>query len=132
MYTPTLLYRHFVTLALWQLFEFIKSGKNRNLIIGFFAIGLAMLTKGPIGAAIPAFAVVGHIFFYKKLQIAKRLSLVPRDHSRTIYSKSGAYRISEPIWFGRYSILFLGKYGWAGLQVHMLMQLTIQFFISIT
>ncbi len=55
----------FVTLALWQLYEFIKSGKNRNLIIGFVAIGLAMLSKGPVGAAIPAFAVIGHILLKK-------------------------------------------------------------------
>ena len=51
----------FVTLALWQLFEFIKTKKHKHWILGFAGIGLAMLTKGPIGAAIPAFAVVGHI-----------------------------------------------------------------------
>lgn len=55
----------FVTLALWQLFEFIKTRKNRHWILGFTAIGLAMLSKGPIGAAIPAFAVVGHILLKK-------------------------------------------------------------------
>ncbi len=55
----------FVTLALWQLFEFLKSGKNKNFILGFTGIGLAMLSKGPIGAAIPAFAVVGHIVLKK-------------------------------------------------------------------
>lgn len=60
----------FVTLALWQLFEFIKTGKNKNWILGFIAIGLAMLSKGPIGAAIPAFAAGGHILLkgeYKRL-----------------------------------------------------------------
>ena len=51
----------FITLALWQLFEFLKTGKNKNWFWGFVAVGLAMLSKGPIGAAIPAFAVVGHI-----------------------------------------------------------------------
>lgn len=50
----------FVTLALWQLYEFLKNGKTRNLIFGFIGMGLAMLSKGPVGAAIPAFAVVGH------------------------------------------------------------------------
>lgn len=55
----------FVTLALWQLFEFVKTRKNKHWILGFFAIGLAMLSKGPIGAAIPAFAVVGHILLKK-------------------------------------------------------------------
>ena len=55
----------FVTLALWQLFEFIKTGRNKNWILGFVAIGLAMLSKGPVGAAIPAFAVGGHLLFKK-------------------------------------------------------------------
>ncbi len=55
----------FVTLALWQLFEFIKTRKNINWFIGFVAIGLAMLSKGPIGAAIPGFAVLGHILIKK-------------------------------------------------------------------
>lgn len=55
----------FVTLALWQLFEFIKTKKHKHWILGFTGIGLAMLSKGPIGAAIPAFAVVGHLLLKK-------------------------------------------------------------------
>lgn len=55
----------FVILAFWQLWEFIKTRKHKNWILGFVAIGLAMLTKGPIGGAIPAFAVVGHIVLKK-------------------------------------------------------------------
>lgn len=55
----------FVTLALWQLFEFIKTKKHKNWILGFTAIGFAMLCKGPIGAAIPAFAVIGHLLLKK-------------------------------------------------------------------
>jgi len=55
----------FITLALWQLFDFIKTGKLKNWFWGFGAVGLAMLSKGPIGAAIPAFAVVGHIILKK-------------------------------------------------------------------
>ena len=51
----------FVTLSLWQLFEFIKNSRTRNMLLGFIAIGLAMLSKGPVGAAIPAFAVAGHL-----------------------------------------------------------------------
>ena len=64
IHTDTLL-QAFVTLALWQLFEFIKTRKNKHWILGFTGIGLAMLSKGPIGAAIPAFAVVGHILLKK-------------------------------------------------------------------
>ncbi len=55
----------FVALALWQLYEFIKHGKTRHMIIGFIAVGLAMLSKGPVGAAIPAFAVTGHLVMKK-------------------------------------------------------------------
>ena len=55
----------FVTLALWQLFEFIKTNKSKHWILGFIGIGLAMLSKGPVGAAIPAFAVTGHLLLKK-------------------------------------------------------------------
>jgi 4-amino-4-deoxy-L-arabinose transferase-like glycosyltransferase len=64
IHTDTLL-QVFITLSIWQLFEFVKTGKNKNFIFGFIAVGLAMLTKGPIGAAIPAFAVGGHILLKK-------------------------------------------------------------------
>jgi len=64
IHTDTLL-QAFVTLALWQLFEFIKTKKTRHWILGFVGIGLAMLSKGPVGAAIPAFAVVGHLLLKK-------------------------------------------------------------------
>jgi len=49
------------TFALWQLYEFIKTGKNINWFLGFTAVGLAILTKGPLGAVIPAFAVTGQL-----------------------------------------------------------------------
>jgi 4-amino-4-deoxy-L-arabinose transferase-like glycosyltransferase len=55
----------FVAFALWQLFEFIKTKKERHWILGFIGIGLAMLTKGPIGAVVPAFAVAGHLILKK-------------------------------------------------------------------
>ncbi len=55
----------FVTFSLWQLADFIKTKRNRSWILGFTGIGLAMLSKGPVGAAIPAFAVVGHLLLKK-------------------------------------------------------------------
>jgi len=58
-------FQAFITLALWQLFEFIKTRKNKNWIIGFIAIGLSMLCKGPLGGVIVAFAVLGHILLKK-------------------------------------------------------------------
>lgn len=67
IHTDTLL-QVFITLSIWQLFEFVKTGKSKNFIFGFIAVGLAMLTKGPIGAAIPAFAVGGHILLKKEFR----------------------------------------------------------------
>lgn len=58
----------FVTFSLWQLYDFLKYGKNRNWILGFCGIGLAMLSKGPVGALVPAFAVIGYLVFDKQFK----------------------------------------------------------------
>ena len=50
-----------VVLALWQLAEYVKKRRAHNFIIAFIGVGLAMFSKGPIGAVIPFFAVF--IFF---------------------------------------------------------------------
>ena len=55
----------FITFALWQLADFIKTKRTQSWILGFTGIGLAMLCKGPLGAAIPAFAIVGHLLLRK-------------------------------------------------------------------
>ncbi len=70
IHTDTVL-QAFVTLSLWQLSEFIKTKKQKHWILGFIGIGLAMLSKGPIGAAIPAFAVGGHLIFKKDFKSFK-------------------------------------------------------------
>lgn len=46
-----------VTLSLWQLTEYLKNRKNLNFFVSFLAIGLAMITKGPIGAFVPFLCV---------------------------------------------------------------------------
>ena len=46
-----------VTLALWQLAVHLKNKKTLPFLLGFFGIGLAMLSKGPVGAILPFFAV---------------------------------------------------------------------------
>lgn len=69
IHTDTVL-QTFVTLSLWQFAVFLKTNRTRHLTGGFLAIGLAMLTKGPIGAVVPAFAVTGTLLFtrqYKRL-----------------------------------------------------------------
>lgn len=45
-----------VMLSIWQLNLFLRNNKFKHLILGFFFIGLSMMTKGPIGLAIPIFA----------------------------------------------------------------------------
>ena len=47
-----------VVLALWQLAAYLQNRKAVNFILGFLGIGLAMLTKGPVGTVLPFFAVL--------------------------------------------------------------------------
>lgn len=54
-----------VTLSLWQLTEYLKYRKSLNFFMSFLSIGLAMLTKGPIGAFVP-FLYVAIFLFLKK------------------------------------------------------------------
>ncbi len=51
----------FSACAVWQLAEYLEFKHWKNLIAGFFFIGLAMLAKGPIGLVMPAFAVGSHL-----------------------------------------------------------------------
>jgi 4-amino-4-deoxy-L-arabinose transferase-like glycosyltransferase len=45
-----------VILAIWQLAEYNRSARWRNLFLGFTGIALAMLAKGPIGLMVPVLA----------------------------------------------------------------------------
>ncbi|HSO88313.1 MAG TPA: glycosyltransferase family 39 protein, partial [Draconibacterium sp.] len=47
-----------VVLALWQLAAYLQQKKWSNFILGFFGVGLSMLSKGPVGAVLPFFAVL--------------------------------------------------------------------------
>jgi 4-amino-4-deoxy-L-arabinose transferase-like glycosyltransferase len=57
--TDTLL-AAFSIVAIWQLVEYSEGKKWQNFVLGFVSIGLAMLAKGPLGAAIPAFALLAY------------------------------------------------------------------------
>ena len=102
IHTDTVL-QAFVTLALWQLFEFIKTGKNRHWILGFFAVGLAMLSKGPVGAAIPAFAVVGHLALKRDF----RSFLNYRWYLGILL----AFAVASPALIG-----LINQFGWEGIR----------------
>ena len=54
-----------VTLAIWQLSEYLKNKKVLNFVLAFVGTGLAILSKGPIGAAVPAFALCTHLILKK-------------------------------------------------------------------
>lgn len=54
-----------VALAVWQLAEYLYHKKLLNFILGFVGTGLAMLSKGPIGAVIPFFFVLFYLLLNK-------------------------------------------------------------------
>ncbi|HKJ41925.1 MAG TPA: glycosyltransferase family 39 protein [Sunxiuqinia sp.] len=55
-----------VVFALWQLYDYLQRKKALNFVLGFFAVGLAIMTKGPIGAFVPAMAVATYLVSQKK------------------------------------------------------------------
>ncbi len=54
-------------IALWQFAEYLKERKLWNMIFGFIATGLAMMSKGPVGLAVVAFAVGIQIVSHRKM-----------------------------------------------------------------
>jgi 4-amino-4-deoxy-L-arabinose transferase-like glycosyltransferase len=55
-----------VAFSVWQWALFFEQGKNRNLIGGSLAVGLALLAKGPIGLIATAAAIVPHLVLKKQ------------------------------------------------------------------
>ena len=91
------------TLAIWQLAEYLKTKRTRNFILAFIATGLAMMSKGAIGAAIPAFAIGTHL-------------LVKRDFRQLFHPKwlAGillALMVATPAFAGLYN-----QFGMQGLK----------------
>jgi len=67
IHTDTLL-TDFVILSVWQLAVFFKRKKNLNFILGLVFTGFAMLTKGPVGLAIPVFAIGTHLLVNRQFR----------------------------------------------------------------
>ncbi|WP_372771969.1 ArnT family glycosyltransferase [Mangrovibacterium sp.] len=63
-----------ITLAIWQLAAYLKTRKTLNFVLAFTGVGLAMMSKGAIGAAIPAFALGTHL-------------LIKRDFRQLVHPK---------------------------------------------
>lgn len=58
--------------AIWQVAEYTVFEKWKNLLLGFWGIGLAMLAKGPIGLMLPALAFGTHFILAKKYSLIFR------------------------------------------------------------
>ncbi len=56
----------FTIVAIWQLIAYLQTNKIHLLIVGFIAVGLASLAKGPIGIIAPGVVVFGHILFTRQ------------------------------------------------------------------
>lgn len=54
-----------IIFGIWQLADYLKYRKKMNFIFGFIGIGLAMLSKGIIGLAIPVFSIGGYLLLQK-------------------------------------------------------------------
>jgi 4-amino-4-deoxy-L-arabinose transferase-like glycosyltransferase len=70
IHTDTLM-QSCVTFSVWQLYEFLKTRRSAHCYLGFLGIGLAMLSKGLVGAVVPAFAVAGYLIFNGQLSRLK-------------------------------------------------------------
>lgn len=57
-----------VIFSIWQLCDYVKNKRILNLVGAAIGIGLAMLTKGPIGAVIPVFAIGVHLLVKKNFK----------------------------------------------------------------
>jgi 4-amino-4-deoxy-L-arabinose transferase-like glycosyltransferase len=76
VHTDTLL-SSLVILSIWQLAEFLKTGKWLNYFLGFVFAGLGTITKGPIGLLIPLFAIGGHLFLNRNFTTLFNYKWVP-------------------------------------------------------
>lgn len=65
IHTDTLL-ADTVIFSIWQFARWIREGKEGSFYVGMVATGLSMLAKGPVGLAIPAFAVGTHILLHRQ------------------------------------------------------------------
>uniref|UniRef100_UPI003216BACE ArnT family glycosyltransferase n=1 Tax=uncultured Draconibacterium sp. TaxID=1573823 RepID=UPI003216BACE len=57
-----------VIFAVWQLAEYFKSKRLLNMLLAGLGIGLALISKGPIGVFVPVTATLAHLVFTKQLK----------------------------------------------------------------
>ncbi|MCK3682622.1 glycosyltransferase family 39 protein [Maribellus sp. YY47] len=56
----------FVVFSVWQFMAYFKERKWYQFILGAVGVGLSMVTKGPVGLLIPAFAVGASLLVHKQ------------------------------------------------------------------
>ena len=66
-----------VCFACWQILAFNKEGRWHQLVLGFIGIGLAMLSKGPLGLIIPAMAIGTHFIVTRDWKAIFRWQWLP-------------------------------------------------------
>jgi len=54
-----------VVFGIWQLMEYLQHKRWYNFLLGFIGIGLAMMSKGPIGLAVPVFALGSYLLLHR-------------------------------------------------------------------
>lgn len=58
----------FCIFSIWQFLSYIQKKNTWNFLLGSIGIGFAMLSKGPIGAIIPAMAIGSQLLFTKNFK----------------------------------------------------------------
>ncbi|MDD5555795.1 MAG: glycosyltransferase family 39 protein [bacterium] len=72
-----MLFTLFVTASLLLVWEGLRADPPRGgaLLAGYAAVGLAALTKGPLGVIFPALAVLAHLAWTRRLGAVRRMRL---------------------------------------------------------
>ncbi len=92
-----------VIFAMWQLAEYFNNKKLLNILLAGLGIGLAMITKGPIGVFVPVTAVLAHLLFIKKIKYVFDFKLL-----------AGAFVCIVILAIGLAGLY--NQFGWEGLQ----------------
>lgn len=106
IHTDTVLFTA-VALSMWQFTEYLRNRRSRNFVLAFIATGLAMMTKGPVGAVIPFFFVVIYLFLTKNYRLL--------FHPRWLLGVALAVMVISPALYHLYE-----KFGMAGLRFYFI------------
>ncbi|MFW6351174.1 MAG: glycosyltransferase family 39 protein [Bacteroidota bacterium] len=92
-----------IMFSIWQFSTFLQKRHALNFLLAFTGAGLAMITKGPVGLAVPAFAVASHLMM-----------------------KGNWRQLISPVWLGGLPVLGIilfpvlksnyDTFGWEGIE----------------